>query len=365
LKTIDIASHFSEFDRSILEGENAYVDYFNHLKFALDSLLSSLPGMKSDNPYEIDIIKDYCQKFLNTIEVFKIKYAFSDNPMLVDVTESGFPNFLEFKRLGDDLNKKDERLRSLPIQESLKGKILDYMIQNHEHPYSHLKQLSQVVYFESITEWKMFTEFTPGKLQLIKTLKDDANTRRFLYSWASFDSVTNRPIIYLMVFDNPMYINKKRTDVEHDEDFVEQIRKITHNSAPLKVIASDIDSAYESIKPKILKRIAIGPIFGYYARDEHPHTTMLKDHFQSDDMIFTYDSEVIFSVGEKRTNSFLSKGELRQIFYIDEANKECMDRMVSKVFSYMITSHRVLQFLNTRNPEVIKSLSSPPFIYSR
>jgi len=365
LKTIDIANHFSEFDRSILEGENAYVDYFNHLKFSLDALLSSLPGMKSDNPYEINIIQDFCQRFLNTIEVFNIKYAFSDNPMLVDVTESGFPNFLEFKRLADDLIKKDEHLRRLPVQDSLKEKILDYLIQKHEHPVNHLRQLSQVVYYESINSYKLFSEFNEGKLQLLKTLDDKDKTRRFLYSWASYDSVTNRPYIYVMVFDNPMYINDKRTDVEHDENFREEIKRITHNSAPLKVIASDIDSQYESIKPKIMKRIAIGPIYGRYARDKHAFTQLLNEQFHSDDMIFTYESEVIFSVGEKRTNSFLSKGELRQVFYIDEANKECMDRMVSQVFTYMITSHRVLQYLNSKYPEIIKSLSSPPFIYSR
>jgi hypothetical protein len=113
----------------------------------------------------------------------------------------------------------------------------------------------------------------------------------------------------------------------------------------------------------VLKRIEIGPIYGKYARDKHRYTILLRKQFNPDDYIFTYNTEIVFSTGEKRTKSFLSKGELRQVFYIDESNKECMERMISDMHSYMITSHNVLQYLNDNQPEDLAKLSAPVYVY--
>ncbi|MGB0850005.1 MAG: hypothetical protein ACPGTP_02055 [Bacteroidia bacterium] len=365
MKSFDINNHFSELDRSILEGENVYTDYFNNLKFSLNSLLSSLNHFAVDSPMELDIVKSYCQKFLNTIEVFRLKYAFDENnQMLVDLTESGFPNFLEFKRLTDDMNTKTAKLSKLPSVDSIKQNILDSLIRNKKNPTKLLKQLSSVCYLSKLNRTNLFFEFTPGKLELLKEIDNKDKQRRYLYSWGSYDSVTNRPFIYVMVFDNTLVTRKTNSDVKKDRDFIDVIRRITHNSAPLKVIASDIDESFEAIHPKVLKRIDIGPIFGQYAQDDHFYTKMLRENFNKEDFVFTYNTEIIFSVGEKRNSSFLSTGDLRQIFQVDESNKDCMDRMISKMHKYLITSHPVLQYITENNPEIVKNLSAPPHVYS-
>ncbi|MBK9288102.1 MAG: hypothetical protein IPN38_10555 [Flavobacteriales bacterium] len=42
-------------------------------------------------------------------------------------------------------------------------------------------------------------------------------------------------------------------------------------------------------------------------------------------------TEYVFSVGqEQRSTGFLSKSELREVFHVDETNKDCMERMVSE-----------------------------------
>jgi hypothetical protein len=55
------------------------------------------------------------------------------------------------------------------------------------------------------------------------------------------------------------------TTIQH---FVDMIKKCTHNTAPLKVVASDIDEACAWVHPKVLKRIDIGPILSMYDRTE-------------------------------------------------------------------------------------------------
>ncbi|MBI1286240.1 MAG: hypothetical protein GC178_01565 [Flavobacteriales bacterium] len=361
MKTSEVAEHFTPLDRSVLEGEHPYYEYFKYLKFALEQFINSVDNYQGDEPYEAAIIKDFSQKFLNSIEVLSLKYAFNEtHPMLIDLTESGFPNHMEFKRLEDDLQRKADELKEGPSVETLKTLILDQMIRSKTEPVRLLKQISKRSYFEMIDGRKLFKEFVSGPLKLIS--KGNDFNWRYLYSWGSFDSVTNRPYIYILVFDH------HREDAEaekalHSFGFVDSIRKTTHNTAPLKVMISDIDALSELIMPKVLKRIAIGPIYGAYAQDEHPFTTMLKKRFDYKDFIFRYDAEVIFSIGQSRKESFLSKGELRQIFYIDESNKECMEKMISRLNKYSITSHAVWQHLSEYHPEALNELVVQPYIY--
>lgn len=361
MNTSEIAEHFTPLDRSVLDSEHAYYEYFKYLKFALEQFINSVDNYQGDEPYEAGIIKDFSQKFLNSIEVLSLKYAFNEtHPMLIDLTESGFPNHMEFKRLADDLNRKTGELKDGQSIETLKTLILDQMMRSKTEPIRLLRQISKRSYFEQIEDWNLFKEFTSGPLKLISKGKDF--NWRYLYSWASFDSVTNRPYIYIMVFDH----HRENAGAEqslHSFGFVDSIRKITHNTAPLKVMISDIDALSELIMPKILKRIAIGPIYGQYSQDEHPFTKMLKKRFDYNDFIFRYDAEVIFSVGQQRKESFLTKGELRQIFYIDESNKECMEKMISRLNKYSITSHGVWQYLSEYHPEALNELVVPPYIY--
>ncbi len=361
MNTSEISEHFTPLDRSVLDGKHAYYNYFKYLKFALEQYLNSIDNYQESKPFEANIIRSLSQKFLNTVEVLSLKYAFNDtHPMLVDLTESGFPNHMEFRRLEDDLNKKADVLKTGQSVETLKTLILDQLIRSKTEPVRLLKQISKRTYFETIDSRKLFKEYTPGPLELLS--KGENFIWRYRYSWGSFDSVTNRPYIYILVFDH------HRKDAEAEKalrsfDFIDSIRRITHNTAPLKVMISDIDASNELLMPKVLKRIAIGPIYGEYAQDEHPYSKMLKKRFDYKDFIFRYDDEVIFSVGQQRKESFLTKGELRQIFYIDESNKECMEKMISKLNKYSITSHQVWQHLSEYHPEALNELVVPPHIY--
>ena len=205
MKTIDINNHFTELDRSILEGENAYSDYFNYIKNCLETLLNSFDELSTQSSLEVKVLKLFSQKFLNNIEALRLKYAYdTTNSMLVDLTESGFPNFMEFKKLNDDIAKKDSELAKLPPKDSLKQSILDHLIRKKTDPVKLLNQLSKSSYYIRLQWSNLFTEFTPGNLELLNQHTDEHKTRTYFYSWASYDSVTNKPFIYTMVFDNPL-----------------------------------------------------------------------------------------------------------------------------------------------------------------
>ncbi len=357
MKTFDISKHFSELDRSILVGENAYQKYFKHVAFVFDSFLSALEFLEHDEPFEHEILEIYARNFLQTLSLFRFKFIENINqPMLVDVTESGYPNSIELKRLQADKELADQYLSKTEKSSRLKHEILEHLIKKQTQPENLLHQTGLRLYYEQIKESYIFESFNQGELKQIES--NNPEKERFLYHWATFDDVLNRPFIYILVFDFLTSIgNSDRTPV------FETIKKRTVNTAPLKVIAADIDHDIASVQPKILKRIDLGPIHNHFARDEHPLTKVVQEHFGEDDFIFQFNTEIIFSKGEMSSNNFLSKGEIFQIFHVDDSNMECMERMVSSYQRYMITSHRVLQYLKTHFAEDINKLAAPPYIY--
>ena len=99
MKTIDIIDHFSDLDRIRFETNDEYVNYFNFIKEAFNQLIDSLKSRTNDNPIEIAILKEFLQKYLNSIELLRFKYLFEEeDKMAIDLTDSSFPNYLEFKK---------------------------------------------------------------------------------------------------------------------------------------------------------------------------------------------------------------------------------------------------------------------------
>lgn len=365
MKTIDIESHFTELDRSILVNNVEYERYFDFVTHILDAFTAAFAPKNGVQEYEVHIVQDFALRFLHTLRTLSLKYLFEDSDqMRIDVTASGFPNHLEIRKIAADQSLL--KAGSIPAvnEETLKRQLLDKLIQGESEPRSTLQKLALAQYHSTIEKGELFGEFVPGNLRELKTFDDKRKTKRFLCSWASFDTVTNRPFVYLMVFDNdPDPEGEKTQQVDKDPHFVDMIRKCTHNTAPLKVVASDIDEAYAWVHPKVLKRIDIGPILGAYDRTEDEQAVEIGKHIPPGHFVMHVTTEIMFSVGQEKKNmGLLSKSELREVFHVDETNKDCMERMVSEVQNYLFTTHTVMQYLSDSQKQMLKELSAPPFI---
>lgn len=357
----NIVDQLTAIDRTMLEARDEYVGYFRHLLKAFNLLIESYNERTKDDPMEIKIIQSFIQRFLNTIEAFRMKYLFdSENRMRIDPTDSCFPNHLEFRELEADLAAKDERLRMLPRRDDIKQTIVDYLFSKKERPLNLLKQLGKREYYLMLQWKKVFTAFTPGEMV---QLSDKKGVRRYIYSWGSYDTLTNRPHVYILIFDQTGEGMDLSIDKSRLANFEGVIKKNTNNTAPLKVIASDLDVHFKDIAPKVLKRIDLGPLYGTYATDKHLYTNILKSHFTTDDFALRFTTEIIFSIGEKRTKAFLSKGELRQVFFVDQSNKAAMERHVSEVHKYLLASHGLVQYLRSHHNEELTGLAMPPITY--
>ncbi len=363
MKTIDIIDNFGELDSVRFETTDQYIEYFDFIKNAFNRLIESLKSRSADNPIEIAILKDFLQKYLNTVEILRLKYLFdSDNKMAIDLTDSSFPNYLELRKLDSEKEKAKTVLSKLASKDSLKQEVLDYMFERKAQPLHLLKKLGKITYHEALQNEPHMGLYNPGSMHEIG--KNKKGQKKYLYNWASYDSMTNRPFIYILAFEfTNNTINLQKEGLAAFEDI---IKKHSHNSSPLKVIATEIDNAAESIKPKILKRIDIGPIYCKYSKENHEISKIVQEKMSDEDYAFFYTSEIVNSVGEKEEKAggiFSSTKQLRQIFFVDERNIDSLERHVSEVNHYLIGTHKVVQYLTANKPEYINKLKIPPIVF--
>ena len=365
MKTIDIESHFTELDRAILENNVEYERYVKFVTSVLDVFATKFAPKDSTQRYEVEIIQKFATLFLSTLRSLGLKYLYEETDrMRIDLTDSGFPNYLEIRKMIADVELAKKGQLSGQETESLRRSLLDKLIAGEASPTRILKDLALNQYQAVLKKEELFGEFVPGVMKQLKMSDSARHAGRYLCSWASYDSVTNRPFVYVLLFDSePDQTGNFPKNVDKDPGFVEMIRKATHNTAPLKVVAMDIDNAYPHVHPKVLKRIDIGPIISEYERSEDATSQAIREQCRTGDFLMNVTTEIVFSVGQKDLSKGLfTKTELREIFQIDETNKDCMERMVSEVQRYMFVTHPVLQYVNDSQKDLLKKLSAPPFI---
>jgi hypothetical protein len=129
------------------------------------------------------------------------------------------------------------------------------------------------------------------------------------------------------------------------------------------VVISDIDNDLPGVQPKVLKRTDIGPVYGRYSKDNHILSQVVQEHFSNDDFVFLFNTEIIFSIGQRKGEKF-STEKLKQVFFVDESNKECIERMVSQVHKYMLTYHHVVQHLREYHKVMLADLCMSPIAFN-
>ena len=74
------------------------------------------------------MFKQYCDLLLYSIEAMRVKYMYDEEDnMKVDLTESGFPNYLEFRYLFNDLELRDDYLQKLTPIDNVTRRIFRYL----------------------------------------------------------------------------------------------------------------------------------------------------------------------------------------------------------------------------------------------
>lgn len=332
-------------DSALLDSKEQYIFYHKMVDFVLKELIVSVQQEKLCTQQELLIFKQYSDLLLYSIEAMRIKYMYDEEDnMKVDLTDSGFPNYLEFRFLYNDLELRNEYLDKFASVETLKESFLNTLLVKKESIRRlDLFKASSLVYYTSVDKKYIFNRFVQGKI--LEAPKDASY--QYVTSWSFYDVSHNRPFICYM------YFNYEGKNALKDRDKIYQaLKESADREMSLDTMAYNIDRKLPDIQPKHIKRIDLGPFHNVFAKDENEITHAIlggisRKEISLESYALTLKIDEVFS-GE----TFTEGG-----FFSKQTMQKWSDVIQQK---YVFAPHRIIQLLHNRAPEVLHKLAKNP-----
>ncbi|MEZ4792296.1 MAG: hypothetical protein R2783_02110 [Gelidibacter sp.] len=332
-------------DSAVLDSKEQYVFYHKMVDFVLKELIVNIQQNALCTQQEVIFFKQYADLLLYSIEAMRVKYMYdNDDNMKVDLTESGFPNYLEFRYLFNDLSLRENYVHKLKDVSVLQEEFLDQLLRKKEPiKQDKLFQAASIVYYTSVEQKYIYNRFVQGKI--IDAPK--GSQAKYMTSWSFYDVALNRPFICFMYFD---YDGK---DASSDREKIYDVLKtVADRDMALDTMAYAIDRKLPEVMPKHIKRIDLGPFHNVFAKDENEIThAILKSISLKEIPLESYamalQVDEVFSGSEFTEGGYFSKQTLQKWSRIIEQK-------------YVLAPHRIIQLLYSKTPEIMNGLAKPP-----
>jgi hypothetical protein len=332
-------------DSATLDSKEQYVFYHKMIDFALKELIVSVQQQQLCNQQEILLFKQYSDLLLYSIEAMRVKYMYDDEDnMKVDLTDSGFPNYLEFRYLFNDLELREDYLGKLTDVNVLKQEFLDTLLHKKQTISKRkLFQAASIVYYTSAKKEYIFNRFVQGKI--IKA--SEGSKGNYLVSWSFYDVSHNRPFICYMYFN---YDGKKVDDYKNE--IYTALKNTSDREMSMDTMAYAIDKRLPKVYPKLIKRIDLGPIHNVFAKDENQITHAILESI-SKKTIPLESYAISFKIDELESGSEFKEGS----FFSKQTFQKWNPVFKQK---YVFAPHRIIQMLYNKTPEIMNKLAKPP-----
>ncbi len=333
-------------DSAVLETKQQYKVYFKIVNHAFKELVNSIKTHNICNELETQFISQYCELLTYSLEAFRVKYLFDDiEKMRIDLTDSGFPNYLEFRYLLNDLGLKHEFMQKLPSAESLKEEFLETLIKKKQAVSDYkLHQAASIVYYSSMDKNYIFKKYVQGKIVRNKS----GDVARNLVSWSFYDVSLNRPFICFLYFDV-----HKTSVADYTDEIYNVLEKVADRTMSLKMMAYAIDKKLPKMLPKMIKMIDLGPLHSIFAKDQLPITHSILKAIAGKTMDI---SNFAISL---TTTEISSKGKFTEGSIFNKQHLQIWE--TQKVEKLLFAPHRVIQRLYGDIPEEMHLLTHEPY----
>ena len=332
-------------DSAQLDSKQQYEFYHRMVDFTVKELIVKMQQQQLCSEQELVFFKQYCDLLLYSIEAMRVKYMYDDEDnMKIDLTDSGFPNYLEFRYLFNDLALREEYLSRLTSIETIQEEFLDSLMRKKEPiAKSRLFQAASIVYYNSVKQQFIFNRFVQGKI----LRSPQPEIADYMTSWSFYDVSHNRPFVCFMYFNYD-----GRDPNKNKEEIYAALKQSADRDMNIDAMAYAIDRKLENIYPKYVKRIDLGPLHNVFAKDENELTHAILDGIAKkviplESYAFSLKIHELKSQSEFKEGSFFSK----QTF--QKWGNVVKDR-------YVLAPHRIIQLLYNKTPEIIDKLAKPP-----
>lgn len=344
-------------DHKALEGAYETRRYFAKFERIM-AHLSRVADMTMDEGAlgraEGKIVKGYLHALANSFTALSYKHLLAGrvsdllpSGLTIDTTDSGFPIYQEVLKMANDALNAGRHLDNLSTEKNLKQDMVRYILNEHKTPMRLQYALSQRLYYKELMNAPLF--LAQNDPQAIWRGEAENGRGRYLLHWASYDSQTNLPVVYMMELEDSGRINLPR-DRERWPQVQSHLIAQAVSGLKLVTIAHGFDQDFDELHPKKMRRIFFGPMYSHwFTRQNGPLRDVLADASGKEglDWALAWTTETLWS--EKTTTEktgFFSSAE-RQIFKLDKMGGK---DGASRVERSLILPQRAYQVLEEKNP---------------
>ncbi len=182
--------------------------------------------------------------------------AESSPRLTFDRHESGFPVAQELMVMAVDAAQAGKHLQGMASETELKDRMVRQILRDLAAPTQLQFALSQRLYYEALALGGLFLTRNDPDLQWIEDIGD---RRHFLIHWAVYDTQTNLPVVYLLDIEDsgkkPLPKDDRRWPMVSQGIMAQSV-----GGLKLLTIATGFDKDFESLHPKRLRRLTLGPM---------------------------------------------------------------------------------------------------------
>ncbi|MGJ8654171.1 MAG: hypothetical protein ACSHX8_12935 [Opitutaceae bacterium] len=338
-----------------LPHKDAYATYFNLLARVFSVLETWVEGQVGKLSPELQVLQMNLHRIHQSTELLRLKYLYEPTHTLrLDLNESGFPHYNELQRMVGDYVNAEEYLRELPPAMLAIEQTLDELFDTRQRPDEGLQVLGRRHYLKALLNADFMGPFRFGGVQELKT-KPGTEHRSYVASWTCYSSRDNFPYLHVLYFKQDLKGDELHSNSKLYQQFKECVEQQSGHIPSLAVLATAIDESFESIHPKVLRRVSLGPItLPIFSFDDGPLASLLKSEGKPSDFVLQIESEVIVSSRQevREKGGLFRAQKVREIFAVDDEDFECFDRKLSEINRFLFMPHRLWQAVEV-SPELL------------
>jgi hypothetical protein len=351
-------------------GTDAATRYFSSIAAALNGLEVFLRDDRSPlyrHDIVASVVAEYIARLEKSFSCWRNRLGFQAS-FRISRAESGFPVFQNVLELENDRKQAEARLATIPQANELRQEMADFILRNKEFPEALQRSMAERLYLEDVESKETFGPFT-----LAQTVKVSVNPKSglpyYLVHWASFDGTANLPLVYMatvedssesmvrQLVDKDRKLNGKveiplpvdgllNPELAHRfDDFTE--RNSAYSLSPI-TIASNLDKDFETLHPKQLRRVVLGPFYSAGITENNSIVNEVLGRVRKADnaWLLTWTVQEVFSKGEKPgRRGLFSSSKTTQEFHIETDDLEATRQGVSAYENHALVPHEAYQAL--------------------
>lgn len=307
---------------------------------------------------ELRQIATYMEALQRSFQALSLKYLMTgraEGPGLrqrlaFDRHESGFPVASELLFMANDAAQAMGHLNDMPSEDELKDRMVRQIVGDHTIPTGLQYALAQRLYYQMLVQGGLFLARNDVQAQWLSGV--DGHRRTWLLSWAVYDTLVNLPVIYLMEIED-----SGRTALPRDDRrwpaVQSHLMAQSLNGLKLLTIAQGLDTDFDDLHPKVLKRLHLGPMYSsVFTLQSGPIGEVLAEARAptGQDWALVWTLERLVSSGSQiEKTGWFSTAE-RQTFALDPFMGRGAETGASATDRFVILPETPYQVLAERNP---------------